>query len=111
MNWYNDTLQISKSVTSISYTAHILVILVYGVCPYLSLQTIQNILNPINKVCYKVKKAPFSIATATEVLGRGATPFPGFLHFTLDTYLMLLSVKQEGIKYHFKNLWYDATWD
>ena len=27
--------------------------------------------------------------------------FPGLLHFTLDTYLILLSVKQLGIKYHF----------
>ena len=25
----------------------------------------------------------------------------GLLHFTLDTYLILLSVKQGGIKYHF----------
>ena len=47
-------------------------------------------------------KAPFSIAT---------TPFPGLLHFTLDTYLILLSVKQGGIKYYFLSLWYDATWD
>ena len=23
----------------------------------------------------------------------------------------MLSVKQEGIKYHFKSLWYDVTWD
>ena len=33
--------------------------------------------------------------------GEGATPFPGLLHFTLDPYLILLSVKQGGIKYHF----------
>ena len=39
------------------------------------------------------------------------TPFPGLLHFTLDTYRILLSVKQGGIKYHFKSLWYDSTWD
>ena len=31
-----------------------------------------------------------------------ATPFPGLLHFTLDPYLILLSVKERGIKYHFK---------
>ena len=37
----------------------------------------------------------------TEVQGEGATPFPELLHFTLDTYLILLSVKQVGIKYHF----------
>ena len=40
------------------------------------------------------QKAPFSI-------GEGATPFSGLLHFTLDSYLILLSVKQGGIKYHF----------
>ena len=36
-------------------------------------------------------KAPFSIATTSSRL----------LHFTLDTYLLMLSVKQGGIKYHF----------
>ena len=30
-----------------------------------------------------------------------ATPFPRLLDFTLDTYLILLSVKQGGIKYYF----------
>ena len=45
----------------------------------------------------------------TEILGR--VPLPGLLHFTLDTYLILLSVKQGGIKYHFSSLWYDMTWD
>ena len=34
-------------------------------------------------------------------VGEGTTPLPGLLHFTLDTYLKLLSVKQGGIKYHF----------
>ena len=42
------------------------------------------------------QKAPFSIAT-TPRSGGGITPFPGLLHFTLDTYLILLSVKQGGI--------------
>ena len=37
-------------------------------------------------------KAPFSIVT---------TAFPGLLHFTLDSYLTMLSVKQSSIKYHF----------
>ena len=44
-------------------------------------------------------------------VGEGATPFPGSLHFTLDPYLIMLSVKQERIKYHFLSLWYDSTWD
>ena len=56
------------------------------------------------------QKAPFSIAT-TPRCREGATPFPGLLHFTLDTYLILLRVKQGGIKYHFKGRWYDETWD
>ena len=34
-------------------------------------------------------------------IGEDATPFPGLLHFTLNLYLILLSVKQGGIKYHF----------
>ena len=35
-------------------------------------------------------KAPFSIATTPK---EGATPFPVLLHFTLDPYLIMLSVK------------------
>ena len=34
-------------------------------------------------------------------VGKGATPFPGLLHFTFDPYLIMLSVKQGGTKYHF----------
>ena len=34
----------------------------------------------------------FSIAT---------TPFPGLLHFTLDTYVISVSIKPGSIKYHF----------
>ena len=45
-------------------------------------------------------KAPFSIATTTRCRG-GATPFPELPHSTLDPYLKMLSVKQEGIKYQF----------
>ena len=44
-------------------------------------------------------------------VGESATPFPGLLHFPLDPYLIMLSVKQGGIKYHFLSLWYDSTWD
>ena len=43
-------------------------------------------------------KAPFSIAT-TPMCCEGATPFPGLLHFTLDPYFIMLSVKQGSIKY------------
>ena len=41
----------------------------------------------------------------------GTTLFPELLHFTLDPYLIMLSVKQGGIKYNFLSLWYDSTWD
>ena len=33
--------------------------------------------------------------------GKGATPFPGLLHFTLDPNLLMVSAKQRGIKYNF----------
>ena len=41
----------------------------------------------------------------------GATPFAGLLYFTVDPYLILLSVKQGDIKYNFLSLWYDSTWN
>ena len=40
-----------------------------------------------------------------------ATPFPGLFYFTLDPYLIILSVMQGTIKYHFLSLWYNSTWD
>ena len=55
-------------------------------------------------------KAPFSIATIPRCRG-GRYSFLGLLYFTLDPYLIMLSVKQGGIKYHFLRLWYDSTWD
>ena len=54
--------------------------------------------------------APFSIAT-TPRCGEGATLFPGLLHFSLDPYIIMLSVKQGSIKYHFLSLCYDSIWD
>ena len=48
-------------------------------------------------------KAPFSIATTPRCRG-GRYSFSGLLHFTLDLYLIMLSVKQGGIKYHFFSL-------
>ena len=44
-------------------------------------------------------------------VGEGTTLFPELLHFTLDLYLIMLSVKQGGIKDQFLSLWYDSTWD
>ena len=45
--------------------------------------------------------------TLHKGVGECAIPLPGLLHFTLDPYLIMLSVKQRGIKYHFLSLWYD----
>ena len=55
-------------------------------------------------------KAPFSIAT-TPRCRKGAIPLPRLFHFTLDLYLLMLSVKQGGIKYHFWVFRYDSTCD
>ena len=46
------------------------------------------------------RRLPFQLLLYPSV-GEGATPFPGLFHFTLDTYLIMLSVKQGGIKYLF----------
>ena len=61
----------------------------------------------ISKLAYIVKgdpNAPFSIATTPRCRG-GSYSFFGLLYFTLDPYLIMLSVKQGGIKYHFLSLW------
>ena len=46
------------------------------------------------------RRLPFQKLLHRRV-GEGATLFSGLLHFTLDTYLIMLSVKQGGIKYYF----------
>ena len=59
--------------------------------------------NPLYKVKVKLAtivegnlKAPFLIATTPRCRGERSL-FPELLHFTLDTYLIMLSVKQEGM--------------
>ena len=47
-------------------------------------------------------KAPFSI-----VVGEGTNPFPGFVLLTLDLHLLMLSIKQVGIKLLFLSFWFD----
>ena len=56
------------------------------------------------------QKAPFSIAT-TPRCRKDAISSPGLLHFTLDPYLIMLNVKQGGIKNHILSLSSDTTWD
>ena len=55
-------------------------------------------------------KAPFSLATTPRWKG-GCNSFPWIAPLILDTFLIMMSVKQGGIKYHFSSLWYDSTWD
>ena len=62
----------------------------------------------ISKVGEGNTKAPFSIYITPKCRG-GRYSFPGMLHFTLDTYFVMLIVKQGGIKNHFLSLWYDST--
>ena len=64
-------------------------------------------LNGTTTVLLKIH--PFRRTVVVPCVGAGATPFPGLLHFTLDPYLIMLSVKQRGIKYHFLSLLYDST--
>ena len=74
-------------------------------CPLFLIITILQTVHTVGK--YNVKlatlvegapKFPFSIAR----VGEGATPSPGLLLFTLDLYLIMLSVKPGGTKYHFR---------
>ena len=54
--------------------------------------------------------APFSIAT-TPRCREGRYFFPWTAPLYLDPHLIVLSVKQGDIEYHFLSLWYDSTWD
>ena len=55
-------------------------------------------------------KVSFLIATKPRG-GEEANPYLGLLHFTLDSYLIMLSIMQGSIKYNFLILLYDTTWD
>ena len=55
-------------------------------------------------------KAPFSIATTPMCMGE-CYSFPTIAQLYLDTYLIILSIKQGGIKYHFLSFRYDSIWD
>ena len=46
-------------------------------------------------------RSSFSITTTPRYRDKGASTFPEMLHFTLDPYLIMLSVNQYGIMYHF----------
>ena len=54
-------------------------------------------------------ESSFSVAITHWSVGVGATYFPELLQFTLETYFIMLSVKQGCIKYDFLSLWYDST--
>ena len=56
---------------------------------------------PYSRVTWRL---PF-LQLLHQGVGEGATPFPGLLHFILDPYLIMLSVKQGDIRYHL--VWLD----
>ena len=55
-------------------------------------------------------KVSFSISTTPRHKG-GCYSLPWIASLTFVQYLIKLSVKQGGIKYHFLSLWYESTWD
>ena len=55
-------------------------------------------------------KTPFSLTATPRCMGRHYS-FPWIAPLTLKPYLIMLRVKQGGIKYHFLSLWYDLAWD
>ena len=55
-------------------------------------------------------KAPLSIAT-TPSCSREHYSFSSIAPLYLEPYIIVLSVKQDVIKYHLLSLWYDSTWD
>ena len=55
-------------------------------------------------------KALFSTATTPRCWG-GCHSFPWIAPLSFHLYLIILSVKQVDIRYHFLRFWYDSTWD
>ena len=72
------------------------------ICTLLLLQHILNRyrVSKVGKFSQGVSECSLFNSYYTNV-GKDATPFLGSLHFTLHSYLIMLSVKQGGIKYHF----------
>ena len=52
----------------------------------------------------------FSIANTPRCNGERYS-FPWMAPLTLDSYLLIMSGMQGGIKYYFLSLWYYSTWD
>ena len=62
---------------------------------------------PIGPMGRVIANGPGDRGSIPGWVGKGAIPFLGLHNFTLDPYLIMLSVKQGGLKYHFLSLWYD----
>ena len=97
---YNGWYAIKPKLTK-SYI-YIYIYMIYMYKEDLALNNLQGL------ICYKtkptsckVKLASVVAVTSTPKCRGGATPFFGLLPFTLDTYLILLSVMEGGIKFHF----------
>ena len=118
-NHMNDNVYISMFVSLICVSLSIIRLLLFNI----SIQPYSNLFAKYSELIRKIweykskklltsdegdPKALFSIATASRCRG-WHHPLPGLFHFTLDVYLIMLTVKQGGIKYHFFRLWYDST--
>ena len=97
------TCKISASKTDqVSYSAHVeeLVYIYIYIYIYIYLSS------PTVVECDP--KAAFSIASTPRCRG-GYYSFSWIAPLTLDSYHIMLSVKQGGIKYHFLSPWYNST--
>ena len=97
---YKDKLILrNKNVMTYAYIYIYIYICIY--IPYFLLLLCKtHILVKLATIVEGDSKALFSIALHRGV-EEGDTSFPGSLPFTLDTYFIVLSVKQGGINYHF----------
>ena len=96
-SWIWTQAAMSISNNNVNYTLQMNVCVCVCVCMYKLADHIKGKL-----------KAPFSIAT-TQRCKKEHYYFPWIAQLTLDPYLIMLSGKQRGIKYHFMSLWYDST--
>ena len=68
-------------------------------------------------VCVYIYIYTHTHALLYRVIKKNVSTFIGvplhfdFKQFLYDPYLIMLSVKQGGIRYYFLSLWYGLTWD
>ena len=73
---------------------------IFGVWLYWNLYEISKVVSKVDNLSREWPKCSLFNIYNIKVYVKDATPFPGLLHFTLDTHLIMLSIKQGGIKDH-----------